>query len=207
MEKNMMADLTDQEIQDFLKSTHTIAKNLTHELNPWAIRRWTNNELLLKETMREILISRGANLDCGLPVLAIDSFASLPYIEAYKRSQKLTLESDIDYVAGNMKFELVPFAEQGEITIPGSILLKRAQELNAYCGQRHGEALLANQLVIPWEWRRDDIVLPGTIFKNKFGHNEILLLRTFGRSGWGITSWQVRSHFLSHYRLLRATKI
>lgn len=202
MMNEQKADLTPEEASMFHVTAQRVFAELVPELNPWAVRRWQQNELLLKDAMREVLRAKGADLDCDLPIITIDPIGPLPLVEKYMRYHELTLESDMDYVAGTFEFELIRFHEPATITVPTTLLVERAKELNGYYGQRHGEALLTNQLLIPWEWRGEDIMLPGTVFKNKFGHLQILKLRVFGRSGWGFDAEHLGGHVISYYRLL-----
>lgn len=74
--------------------------------------------------------------------------------------------SDAKEPTGELTLELVEFLEQGETFISGQELVKRAKKRNALLGQRHAEALLRNQGVIPEEWRNYYLVFPGSVLQD-----------------------------------------
>ena len=64
--------------------------------------------------------------------------------------------------------ELVGFLKQGETSIKGEEMLKRAKELGINSGQQYAEYLLKHQELIPEEWRGKYVpIFPGTVWQDQ----------------------------------------
>ncbi len=125
------------------------------------------------------------------------------------RSERWTLLEDT-LVCGAESFnvaalETVSFLRDGERTINGEEMKNRAKDRGASLGQRHAEARLANQHLIPTEFRQYYLVFTGTVWQNRVGYRRVPYL------GWGGDRWYLRFRWLdddfsSHDRLLRSRR-
>ncbi len=104
-------------------------------------------------------------------------------------------------LVGTITLELVPILKEGEPNLPGVELIKRARELGADLGQHYAEAILANQHLIPKEWREFYLVFPGTVWQGPYDGRRVPYLYWGGRRwvlgfDWLECGWGVRSRLL-----------
>ncbi|MBU2081865.1 hypothetical protein KKH14_00280 [Patescibacteria group bacterium] len=101
-------------------------------------------------------------------------------------SRKITSISDL---------ELVPFLKQGEGSISGEEMVRRAQfELDANYGQEDAEWLLEHQDEIPAEFQKYYIVFTRTIWRDSNDRRSVPYLRWYGgrwylHFGWLGIGW------------------
>jgi len=117
------------------------------------------------------------------------------------------------------RLELVSFLQTDETYTGGETMLKRARgkepvngQMLVGCnwGQRHGEALLRNQHLIPVEWRGKVIVLPGTVWQGG-SRGRLVTYLIFSGGQWVLNFlWldsDFRFDFYSLCRLLRLREL
>jgi hypothetical protein len=130
-----------------------------------------------------------------------------------KRDDGWTLLEDTselaDFEVGEL--ELVTLVESSESSIAGKTVLKRARGemsvngqklVGCNYGQRHGEALVRNQHLIPVEMRGKVIVLPGTVWLSNTRNLRASYL-VFDEGRWVMRFTWLNSEFSSLYHLLR----
>ncbi len=112
------------------------------------------------------------------------------------------------------RLELVSFLQTDEPYAGGETMLKRARgkepvkgQMLVGCnwGQRHGEALLRNQHLIPVEWRGKVIVLPGTVWQDG-SRDRFVACLVFRGERWVLDFYWL-GHFGSDYQLLRLREL
>lgn len=113
-----------------------------------------------------------------------------------------TLESDLEYRAGEATLDLAEFLRSGESTVRGTVMAERAKKLGADLGQKHAEILLANQHLIPKEWRGYYLVFPGTVWRGSNGHRYVPYLLWNGERWFLDFDW-LEFDWFSGVRLLR----
>ena len=97
--------------------------------------------------------------------------------------------------------ELAPFLREGEESISGIQLRKRAKEMQANFGQRQAEYLLEHQEQIPGSWNRYSLLFPGTLWCDRTGEYRIPGL-FFGGQHWNINFPKFYFNFGTQERLL-----
>jgi hypothetical protein len=118
------------------------------------------------------------------------------------RLKGLRFESDIEYRAGAVMLELVEFLKAGETWISGAEMATRAKEIGANLGQKHAEALLENQHLIPGEWRHFYLAFPGTVWRDSCGLPRFPYLTRRGQS-WVLETFWLGDVWHLSVRLLR----
>lgn len=101
--------------------------------------------------------------------------------------------------------ELVSFVREGEPSVSGEEMRKRAKELNANLGQFAAEYLLEHQNEIPVEWRSSYLVFPRTVWRRRDGFLFVPYLFWSGGRWSLLFSW-LEDRWLSGARLVRPRK-
>jgi len=101
--------------------------------------------------------------------------------------------------------EVISFLREGEGSVSGDVMRKRAVELGVNFGQRHAEFLLEHQGEIPRNWRDYYLVSPGTVWRDSGGGFFMPFLRWLGRR-WVLGFHWLGDDWSSNGRLLRPRK-
>jgi hypothetical protein len=99
---------------------------------------------------------------------------------------KLVSDSTKEVIYGEFLFtpELVEVLKNGEDSITGEEIVKRATELGAYAGQRHAEAMVRTWSKIPEDWRKFVLIFTDTIWEDTDGRRHVVYLRW--KCGWAL---------------------
>lgn len=110
------------------------------------------------------------------------------------------------HLLSKTKFELVPILEEGESTISGEEMRKRAAQEDANFGQRFGEWLLAYQEKIP-ERPKETYYIPltRTVWRDRVGSLRVSYLRWSGRQ-WILNFRRLEECWGFYGRFLRPRK-
>ena len=107
--------------------------------------------------------------------------------------------------ASEVNLKLVSFVQEGENSVSGEEMIKRAKENDALLSLRHAKVLLRSQDKIPEEWRKYVLVFPGTVrrflFPLPLGPRDVSCLRWLG-ARWCLRFDWFGGVFNSHYRLV-----
>ncbi len=102
--------------------------------------------------------------------------------------------------------EPVSFLKKGENYINGEEMVQRARkEFNVNFGQEDAEWVLANQHLIPKEWRNYYLVFPGTVWRDRSGDRRVSCL-DWGGGGWCLLFYWLDDGWGSDARVLRLRK-
>ena len=101
--------------------------------------------------------------------------------------------------------ELVPILNDGENSVSGKEMMKRAKKLNAMLGQRHAEYFLEHQEEIPEVFRNYYLTFPETVWQDGGGDRRVPCLSWSGGQWYLSFSW-LEDDWGSHDRLLRSRK-
>jgi hypothetical protein len=109
--------------------------------------------------------------------------------------------------------EIVSFMKSGEgnYDVYGATVISRASDLRCHWGQRHAEALLENQALIPEEAKEYQLLFPHTIWFSVAGHlteHKLMTSLIWCTDGWAVEfiesdNYHGKGNFGSHQRLLR----
>jgi len=94
-----------------------------------------------------------------------------PVFSRDMRKEGWELVEDVSSPAGIViaNLEIVSFLREGEESVSGEVMRKRAVEMGANLGQRHAEFLLEHQEEIPKEFRKFYLVFSGTLWRDASG--------------------------------------
>lgn len=115
------------------------------------------------------------------------------------------ISDNTTYEAGEVKLELCEFLGSGENSVRGTTMAERALKLGANLGQKHAEAFLENQHLIPKEWRRFYLIFPGTVWLGSRGSRRVPCLHWLG-GPWCLSFLWLGGGWGSGGRLLRPRK-
>ena len=96
------------------------------------------------------------------------------------------------------------FLREGEGSINGEEMIRRAKEQGVLTGLRHAEAILRNQEKIPVEWRKHYLVF-SEVWQDPHGDRSVFCLRWDGRRWFLHYSW-LGGGFGSRDRLVGSRK-
>lgn len=158
---------------------------------------------LLKANVAEMNRAEFRKL-CGLlPILP--TFQLISTFDRDMRKEGWKPEKDIEDKEGDFTPELVDIFKEGERSISGEELMKRAKEQGVCYGHRHTEAMLRKQQVIPKEWRKNYLVFPGTVWVGSGGGRGVPCLLWVGGRWCLHFSW-LEHDFIRSARLVRSRK-
>lgn len=140
-----------------------------------------------------------------VPVMTVIIDPTRPFARDMAKEDKWKLESDLEYEAGEVTLELVKFLKPGENWVKGTVMAERSKELGANLGQKHAEALLENQHLIPEKWRKYYLVFPGSVWQRRDGDRTVSYLHWSGEQ-WCLDFYWLDDDFYSDYRVLRPRK-
>lgn len=101
-----------------------------------------------------------------------------------------------------VNLDLVAFLEEGEGSVGGEEMVRRARQLQANGGQRQAKHLLAHQAGIPEEFRNYALVFTQTIWRYRGGDRYVPYLCWHG-GRWDLYVRWLGNFFNRRYRLLR----
>ncbi|OGY62464.1 MAG: hypothetical protein A2745_03270 [Candidatus Harrisonbacteria bacterium RIFCSPHIGHO2_01_FULL_44_13] len=135
---------------------------------------------------------------CGLkllmPTFTLTIDPDKPYVRDMTKEGWTLPDGDIKYQPGEVELELVSFLKDGENSIQGYEMARRAQKMGANLGQKHAEAFLAKY----GRWAPPEgvyyITFPGTVWQVGGGSRHIPYLlwsggRWYLRFGWLESDW------------------
>lgn len=141
------------------------------------IKKILSNQTLKAKLADDILGKQEAIVQATTPQPLVTKLTIVSDFDRDMRNENWKLLEDTgdpaDFDASRL--ELASFLQTDEPYTGGETMLKRARgkepvngQMLVGCnwGQRHGEALLRNQHLIPVEWRGKVIVLPGTVWRD-----------------------------------------
>lgn len=135
-----------------------------------------------------------------------DSSSIITGMEHDKTKERWTLVEDVGKgvipVAG---LELISFLKDDEQSVKEEAMRQRAKEMGANLGQRQAKYLLGHQEEIPEEWRKFNLVFPGTVWRYPGGHLSVPCLHWDGRRWYLVFHWLAYDWY-SRDRLLRPRK-
>lgn len=102
--------------------------------------------------------------------------------------------------------QLSEFLKNGEISINGDEMAKRAKESGSNFRQSEAEWLLKNQEKIPTEWQKYYIAFPGTVWRDSCGDRNVPFLFWRG-DGWYLGFRWLEGDWDSIDRVLRSRKV
>ena len=97
------------------------------------------------------------------------------------------------------------FLREGEGSINGEEMIRRAKEQGVLTGLRHAEAILRNQEKIPVEWRKHYLVFP-EVWQGPGGGRNVFYLYWGGRRWYLVCGW-LGDDFYSRSRLVGSRKL
>ena len=128
-----------------------------------------------------------------------------PYVRDMTKEGWTLPDGDIEYRPGEVELEFCEFLKFGESWIKGTEMAKRAVKLGANLGQKHAEALLENQNLIPPEFRHFYLTFPGTVWLDSSGDRHVPCLSWYGEQCSLLFHW-LEFDWRSRDRLLRPRK-
>lgn len=152
----------------------------------------------LKSYLQAAIEGRFVSTEVDVVCITVDLDIPLDYDKTKDGWKYL---SDVKEPTGGLTLELVEFLKEGETFINGEELVKRTKKKDVLLGQRHAEALLRNQDVIPEEWRNYYLVFPGSVLRSSLGDRRVPYL--FWNDGrWCLYFYWLELHFRSGDRLV-----
>jgi len=106
---------------------------------------------------------------------------------------------------GEFEPTLCEFLREGENSINGEEMIRRAKEQGVLTGLRHAEAMLRNQERIPVEWRKHYLVFP-EVWQGPGGGRNVFYLYWGGRRWYLVCGW-LGDDFYSRSRLVGSRKL
>lgn len=138
-----------------------------------------------------------------LPTVQLKSFTGLVND---KRSEGWELLEDTN-LQGDPILELLEFLEDGETFVISDIMFDRAIKFGKNrAGQQHAERLLTQQHEIPEEWRKFDLVFPGTKWCHSSEVSQIVPVLIWDVNVWyrDVNLWHLHFSSLDHLWSSRA---
>lgn len=120
-----------------------------------------------------------------------------------QRKKFWKLHTDTPIVPGTAVFTLGNFYKGVEKHIRADLMIHRSMQLGTLAGQKHAEWLLDNQELIPEQWRRWNLLLPGTIW------NPLPHLREIPMLHWNSKEerWELLFARLTHYANIMGARV
>jgi hypothetical protein len=143
------------ELKDIVKKTEEEIERLTREYK-------SNINAVFKTTIKKIddIVSAVA------PAFVLDMDIGCVPKHDFGEEFELIAPGP-EALTGRIKFTLIPYTEPNQTEVSGSVLRERIKNKGRMIGQRDGEKIVALQLKVPDEYRKNHMIpLPATIYRH-----------------------------------------